>query len=611
MDLSKMVDFTRYNEKGESIGFNSPDSSSVVFSLKLDFQVDEVYIVIDGHREKLNYSQGEYRYIFDAKARGCGLYSFHFEILLQKKLFYFSKNDLSSLSDYRGEGDFTFLVYSNEYKTPDFMKGGIIYQIFPDRFLRSGKVDFSRKDAVLYEDWDNGIPEYPEKTGSELKNNTFFGGDLYGIASKLDYLLSLGVNIIYLNPIFKAYSNHRYDTGDYERIDELLGGEEAFDYLVSECKSRGIHIILDGVFNHTGDDSRYFNKYGKYDTLGAYQSKESPYRNWYRFDKDGKNYESWWGISILPRVQCDDSGYRDYICGKNGIIKKYIAKGISGWRLDVADELSDDFIENIRKSAKKENPEAVIIGEVWEDASNKISYGIRRKYLQGNELDSVMNYPLKNAIIDYLLSSDSSVIYKTVKTLCENYPKCTLDVLMNFLGTHDTERIMNVLAGSPCGGMPNSYKAKVKLTAQERALAKKRLTLAVCLLMTLPGVPSIYYADEVGLEGYGDPFNRFPYPWSRPDTEVLGTFRRFAAARLSSDVYKDGNYECLVHEQGVFVFSRESKNQKVITAVNAGKVFYTYKLDSKCRSLLTGTIYDEDYLLLPMTCDILEVLRRD
>ncbi len=602
---SRDIKFTRSDEKGESLGFNCPDSSSVVFRLVLPLDVDAVYIVIDGEEFITEFICGVYKYTFDAASRGVGLYSIYYRIVSSDRSYYYTSQVRGSLPEGYSGGDFTFLVFRNDYSTPGFMKGGIIYQIFPDRFCRSGKVRFDRDDAVFYGDWENGVPEYPEKVGGELKNNSFFGGDLYGIAEKLDYMLSLGVNILYLNPIFKAYSNHRYDTGDYEKIDETLGGEQAFDYLISECRKRGIHIILDGVFNHTGDDSRYFNKYSKYDSLGAYESTDSPYRKWYSFDAEGEGYESWWGISILPRVKCDDPDYCEFICGKNGIIKKYLRKGISGWRLDVADELSDDFIKNIRSSAKEEDPDALIIGEVWEDASNKISYGQRRAYLQGSELDSVMNYPLKNAIISYLISGDANILYDTMEMLNANYPKPTLDCLMNFLGTHDTERIMTVLASSPCAGMPNSYKARIRLTPEERALAKKRLTLAVCLIMTLPGVPSIYYGDEAGMEGYGDPFNRFPFPWGHEDKEVTGTYRRFAAARLSSSVYTDGEYNCLTHRSGVFAFSRAKDGETVITAVNAGSEFYTLDLPHPCRSLLTGTLYHESTLLLPMTCDIL------
>ena len=608
------VQITIRNSEGENVGFRTADNTAI--DVELVFSIEGIC-----PKNAVLYWQ-EQEYILDCEEDGCtfkkafsqedlkvGLYHFHYQIIddCGKSYFYVSDGEISGIlldHSYNIE-QFSFLVYSSSYKTPDKFKGGIIYQIFPDRFLRSGCVKQEREDAVFYDNWNDGVPEYAKYPGGSLKNNTFFGGDLYGVCEKLDYLLSLGVNIIYLNPIFKAYSNHRYDTGDYMNVDEILGGNDALDILISECKKRDIKIILDGVFNHTGDDSIYFNKYGKYGDGGAYLSKKSEYYNWYSFSVWNKKYESWWGIDILPRVKSDDPSYREFINGENGVVRNYLKKGVDGWRLDVADELSDEFIVDLRRAVKEENEDAIVIGEVWEDASTKISYGKERKYLQGYELDSVMNYPFKNAITSYLISGNSDIIYKSVERIYTHYPKATVDVLMNMLGTHDTPRILTVLAGMPDEGMPNDKKAISRLTSEQRSIAKKRLTLAICLLMTLPGIPSIYYGDEAGMEGYGDPFNRFPYPWGNEDMDILGSFRRFAAARLSSDLYKDGNYECIVHDGCVFAFKRFKGSRSAITVVNAGPRIYTMNIEGKFTSLLTGATYEQKTDILPMTCDIL------
>ncbi len=602
------------NSEGESCGFNAPDNTEVKFILKISKElmyVKTVFLYWQNQEFELSAEKDGTTFVksFKTDEIGVGLYHFHYQIIdcCGKSYFYVSDGEIDGLlleHSYNIE-QFSFLVYSSSYKTPERFKGGIIYQIFPDRFNKSGNVIPTREDAVFYDDWENGVPEYPKYQGGALKNNTFFCGDLYGVCEKLDFLLSLGVNIIYLNPIFEAYSNHRYDTGNYMKVDELLGGDEALEILISECKRRDIKIILDGVFNHTGDDSIYFNKYGKYGNGGAYHSKISEYYNWYSFSVWNKSYESWWGIDILPRVKSDEPSYRNFINGKDGVVRKYLRMGVDGWRLDVADELSDEFIVELRSAAKKEDPDSIVYGEVWEDASTKISYGKERKYLQGFELDSVMNYPFKNAIVNYLISGNADIIYRTVEKIYQHYPKPSVDVLMNMLGTHDTPRILTVLAGMPDEGMPNDKKAISKLTSEQRSLAKKRLTLAICLIMTLPGIPSIYYGDEAGMEGYGDPFNRFPYPWGREDMDILGSYRRFAAARLSSDLYKDGKYKCLVHEKGVYAFKRYDDKHSAVTVVNDGNQIYTMKLDGEYTSLLTGAVYRDSTDILPMTCDIL------
>lgn len=459
-------------------------------------------------------------------------------------------------------------VYRRDFETPDWLKGGIIYQIFPDRFAKSEKhKTHYRSDAVYKSDWYGDIPDYPEKPGDAFANNCFFGGSLYGIAERLDFLLSLGVTAIYLNPIFEAASNHKYDTGDYFKVDEGFGGEKALRLLISELKKRGIRLILDGVFNHTGDDSVYFNKYGRYQSLGAYQSKDSPYFGWYDFKSFPDEYASWWGVKILPSINKTSDGFREFICGKNGVVRHYLRLGADGWRLDVADELGDEFLYALRDAARSEKKDAVIIGEVWEDASCKIAYGKRRKYFRGGQLDSVMNYPLRSAITDYVISGNSAIIANCAVSLYLRYPKAVSDSLMNHLGTHDTERIINVLASDGVQSMTNRQLASYKMSAADRARGKELLKLSAFLLYTLPGVPSIYYGDESGMEGGRDPFNRMPYPWGKEDGELLEFFRMLGDFRRAHSEFRDGVFSVIYEGNGLFVYSRGG----IVCAVNKGE----------------------------------------
>ncbi len=599
----------------ETVRYAFPDNTIIELKLYISKKaaVKSVKLIYRGKRGWTNcsheiddYEYDVYSTTLDSTQLGIGLHYLYFELDTYNGKNYYLYSDISGyVSQTKNENhSFMFLIYDRNFNTPDWLKGNIMYQIFPDRFAKGGEVPV-RDNAILNEDWYTGLPQYVKKPGDKLLNNMFFGGTLYGIIDKLDYLESLGVSCLYLNPIFKAYSNHKYDTGDYMQVDEMFGGDDALSKLIAECKKRDIHIILDGVFNHTGDDSKYFNKYGNYSGLGAYQSKKSKYYNWYKFMNWNDTYESWWGIDILPRINCDDPSYNEFINGKKGVVRKYLNMGVSGWRLDVVDELSDDFVKNLRSAAKSEYKDAMIYGEVWEDAVTKISYGKLREYFWGREIDSVMNYPLKNAIIDYLLYSNADILYYAMQRLYNHYPKCSLDVLMNILGTHDTKRILTVLAGSPMDGCSNDEKAVAKLTNEQRSFAKKRLTLAVCILMTMPGVPCIFYGDEAGMEGYDDPFNRRPYPWGMEDKEVVGCYRRFAAARLSSHIYAEGDYRCLAHDGGLFAFERFDENQRNITITNCGHTIKRFEFKGSLVSILTGTIYEGYIDIMPMTCDIL------
>lgn len=465
-----------------------------------------------------------------------------------------------------GASVFQLTLCDFAYEEPAWLKGGVIYHIFVDRFFRGGNAPL-RQDAILNEDWDNGIPQFPDYPGAPLANNMFFGGDLEGITKKLPYIASLGVCCIYLSPIFRAYSNHKYDTGDYMEIDEMFGGKKAFVALLKAAKKLGIRIVLDGVFNHTGADSLYFNRYGTYKTLGAYQSTESPYYSWYKFRQFPNDYECWWNIEILPRLHTENEACRAYFLGDEGVIATYAAMGIGGMRLDVADELSSSFIQGIKRRLTEKVPDAVLYGEVWEDASNKIAYERRTSYYHGRELDGVMNYPLRTGLIAYLRDKDEGALAYYFNEVLPNMPKRAADLAMNLLGTHDTLRILTALGGKSPEGYTNEALSRLRMTPSERARGLRRLASAYTVLATLPGVPCIYYGDEVGVEGYSDPFNRMPFPWGREDKTLLAHYRALGELRMR-DAYKEGELRLLRLDKACLAFLREGKEADYLTLYN-------------------------------------------
>ncbi|MBQ7010248.1 MAG: glycoside hydrolase family 13 protein [Clostridia bacterium] len=501
---------------------------------------------------------------------------------------------------------FCLLLTKEDSTTPDWFKGNIMYQIFTDRFCRGGNVPV-RDDAVINPDWENGIPQFAAEVGGHLDNNEFFGGTLYGIADKLDYIASLGVGVIYLNPIFEAYSNHKYDTANYMKVDEMFGGDEALDHLITEADKRGIRIILDGVFNHTGNDSLYFNAKGRYPEKGAMQGKDSPYYTWYNFTPDGK-YEAWWGIEILPRLKHEGKGCSEYFLGENGVIANYLKKGTAGWRLDVADELSDPFLDGIGKAAKSARNDALIIGEVWENAAIKIAYGKRRRYFLGDQLDSVMNYPFRNAVIAYLQLGDASVLADTLTEIFATYPRQNAHCLMNILGTHDTERILSVLGDDEFDGLSATDLSTRRLSEEKKQRAVSLLKLASAIQYTVYGVPSVYYGDEAGMEGYRDPFCRMPYPWGREDSELREHYEKLGRIRREEDVFRDGEFEVVYANGPVLIYKRKAGDKTVYLAANASDVQKKIEITGRCTDLLTGDDFCNRLTLPPCSARIVKAL---
>ena len=454
---------------------------------------------------------------------------------------------------------------------PAWFGKGVTYQIFPDRFFLSGKAVDPKGllgNRILHEEW-GAEPIWAPDPDGEIRNRDFFGGNLAGITEKLDYLKSLGVTTIYMCPIFEAASNHRYNTGDYSKIDPMLGTEEDLRTLCAQAKERGMHVILDGVFNHIGSQSLYFNVDGHYSTLGAAQSKNSPWYHWFRFSSWPNEYESWWGFHTLPAVEESNPDYIDFIIdGEDSIVRRWLRCGADGWRLDVADELPDSFIEKIRSAMEETKEDTLLIGEVWDDGSNKIAYQQRRKYLLGTETHGLMNYPLRTALLNYLRGGDADDFREAVETLRENYPRDAFYSCMNLLGTHDTPRLLTML-GAP-GELPKERRdqAAFRLTPQQRATALSLLRCAMTVLYAFPGSPMIYYGDEAGMEGCRDPFNRGCFPWGKEDQRLLSFFRRLGEIRNKNTCLQDGDLHWLYTSGSLLAFAREKDNERIVTVVN-------------------------------------------
>ena len=526
-----------------------------------------------------------------------GLYWYHFEYDVP-----FGRSRINNLGNGIGAitslgEDWQLTVCSRDYQTPQNLRGGIIYQIFPDRFCCSGEEKSGvPDDRILRDDW-GGQPYWKPDENGTVRNNDFFRGDLRGIESKLDYIASLGVTHIYLNPIFEAQSNHRYDTADYFKIDPLLGTKEDFVSLCAAAKKRGISLILDGVFSHTGADSVYFNKYGRYGTDGAFRSKKSMYYQWYKFNTWNYDYKCWWGFKTLPEINKENKDFLEFITGKNGVLRYWLRLGAGGWRLDVADELPDVFLDAVRTAVKAEKPQAVIIGEVWEDASNKYSYSKRRRYLLGKQLDSVMNYPFASAVLDFLSTGVVNGFTDKVLTILENYPPQTVHVLMNHIGTHDTVRAITAISGENCEGRDRAWLAELKLTKKKRREGISLMKLASAIQFMLPGVPSIYYGDEAGLEGARDPFNRACYPWGGEEKELLEWYRALGKIRRASPCLIDGEFIPVSEAEGCLAFLRRGRGdgKMLIANRNEHEIVYYLPEELKNSSVILGGERDGAY----------------
>lgn len=388
------------------------------------------------------------------------------------------------------------------------MKNAVFYQIFPDRFCKSDKY----KAVGRFVAW-----------GEKPTRENMFGGNLRGITDKLKYIASLGANAIYLCPIFKSNSNHRYHTVDYFEIDPVLGTLEDFDHLVSKAHELHLRVILDGVFNHC---SRGFFQFNSLMELG----ENSPYTDWFHVHSwplhaySGKpNYECWWNYPALPKFNTSCPDVRDYLFS---VAEFWTRRGIDGWRLDVPNEIDDDsFWQEFRSRVKKINKDAYIVGEIWDEPS---------RWLQGDQFDGVMNYTFRRALLAYLFDENHIDSVEFSRRLQECFPENRFGVSMNLLSSHDTIR----LASLPCS---NEW----------------RVRLALAILFFLPGAPCIYYGEEIGMEGGKDPDNRRTYPWEKREImqkrSVFAFLKKLIAMRRASEALREGSLTVETSPDGVAI----------------------------------------------------------
>lgn len=537
-------------EEGQKVKLSIDIEKEIVVAIEL-LQFDGTKVNMGMEKEYLN--SGNYRYSIEIDTEDAlGVLGYYFILIDGYDRVYYGNNDehlggIGQIYTYNPV-PYQITIYKKS-NLPEWYKEGIIYQIFVDRFCNGnddGSINNPKKNSFIYGRWDD-TPVYIKDYQGRTIRWDFYGGNIRGIIKKLDYIKSLGVNIINLSPIFKSSSCHKYDAGDYDIIDEMFGTEEDFKELCEKAKSKDIKIILDGVFSYTSSDSRYFNKAGNYDEIGAYQSPNSKYHNWYKFNRYPYGYECWWGIEGRPNINVMHNSYIDFLVNRDdSIIKKWIDLGASGWRLNVTDELPDEFIEIIRDRLDTLDKETVLIGDVWDDASNKISYSKKRRYLYGKEIQSVTNYPLRESLINFTrgyIKSDK--LKKKVMSLYENYPREVFLGNINLIGTSDTERILTVLDGN-----------------------MRCLKIIVALQFTIPGVPLIYYGDETGVTGGKDPDNRKSYPWENEDVDLIGFYKRIAHIRNGQDALKKGDFNIFDTEEDIFAFERVYENERIVVVVN-------------------------------------------
>lgn len=515
-------------------------------------------------------------------------YDFEIDIDEEEKLFYGNNSERLGGRGELVESDpipFQITVFDKGLKTPDWFKHSVMYQIFPDRFCRDCAPTFEKPKALYHARWSDDPFYCKDVDTKEVLAYDFFGGNVRGLQQKLGYLKELGVNVLYLNPVFECESNHRYDTGDYHKIDPIFGTNEEFKYFLDAAHELGIKVFLDGVFSHTGANSRYFNRAGAYDELGAYQSKDSPYYEWYVFKEYPDKYECWWDFWVLPNVEETTPSYRDFIIRKpDSVLHHWMGEGVDGWRLDVIDELPPIFLREFYAEAKRVNPEAIVIGEVWEDASNKVAYSEQRTYLSDGEIDSAMNYPFRAYVIDFLIGNiDGQTCMRRLESLRENYPQENFYAMMNLIGSHDVMRATTVFGEAPdIEGMPAARQMEFKLDEEHEKLGKARLLMAALWQFTYPGVPCIYYGDEIAMQGFKDPTNRRPYDWANGDDSIRNEYRKLIAARNERVALRTGEFLPLhndgdivsyarVIRNGRDVFGNEEKNDAYIVAFNRSK----------------------------------------
>ncbi|RZU01994.1 glycoside hydrolase family 13 protein [Rivibacter subsaxonicus] len=460
-------------------------------------------------------------------------------------------------------------VYAADYQVPAYAPDLVYYYVFPDRFRdgdprnnpRPGARGYQDKPIELHANW----LEKPFKPGSgdgsdAIYNNDFFGGDIQGLIDKLDHIADLGANALYITPMFTAASNHKYDTADYRSIDPAFGSNADFQRLTQEAAKRGIRVIPDTSLNHTGIDSIYFDRFGKYPGIGAFEAgrirADSPWASWYRFDPmqadPARQYRGWVGVADLPELDKSSKDFRAFAYGEGGVTQQWLELGAAGWRMDVAPWVPDDFWREWRAAVKRAKPDAITIAETWFDAS---------KHFLGDAFDSTMNYIFRNTVLDYAAGGDARKLYPNIELMREQYPKQSFYALMNLVSSHDQARALHVLGATD------------ERDAAALELAKRRLRLATLFQAIFPGSPAIYYGDEVGVGGGDDPYNRATYPWpdrgGRPDLALEADVKRLLAMRKAHPVLRHGSLDApLLLDEHLIVLAREQAGAFAISATN-------------------------------------------
>lgn len=582
------VEFNSWDKKFKNPFGAVQENTPTKWAIKVKGQVQEAILWLTKNSETpvayhMQFNPQIEMYETEVTITSSGLYFYYFMIKQDDQVYYLERGNFGHgkiTQNAQNIQSFQLTCYAQPVPEESWYQNGVVYQIFPDRFnngLPNGEVLGKKKNTFIYATHED-TPYYIKDEQGNIARWDFYGGNFAGIIEKIPYLKRLGISAIYLNPIFLATSNHRYDTVDFMKIDPMLGSLTAFKELVWLLHKNGIHLILDGVFNHVGKDSIYFQE--------AIKDQKSPYYYWFNFMEYPSQYRSWWGIKTLPEVNKSNPAYQNFIYGDGGVLSKWTKLGIDGWRLDVADELPMDFLKHIRQRLDKEKC-PVVIGEVWEDASHKFVNGFFRPYMSGDNLIGVMNYPARSFIISLLTKDDQIAAQDKFSQLVENYPATFLKNCLNNIGTHDTERIKTVLDGN-----------------------EKLVAIAFGLLMMLPGVPCIYYGDEAGLIGKKDPDNRRFFPWGRESEFLENTVRDLIHFRKKHLTLVDGKIGFIHVNSDINGLVRQKGEETIIFVFNKGKSEATLsesEIQVKClpaniqkktqRELADKTVKSESYLL--------------
>ena len=499
------------------------------------------------------------------------LYHYFFSFTANDKPLYFNKNQQGA--DYIDKRDMWQL--SVNFEVPKWTKGKIMYHIFVDRFSKGKEEELEEmKNRTVHTSWEEDMQIGPDKNG--IWNADFYGGDLQGIIKKLDYIKSLGVSILYLSPIVWSQSNHRYDTADYENVDPYAGTNQDLNELCEKAHEKGMKVVLDAVFNHTGNDSKYFNQYNHFDNLGAYQSNESKYYPFYRkyINNNQTFFDYWWGMTNLPVCDGYSKEWQNYIYGEGGIIDLWFSLGIDGLRLDVADELSDEFIEGITTAVHRNKKDGLVLGEVWKNPMR-----MNRGYLEsGKGMHTVMNYPLVDALIRYYKYADVNKLKDVLYQLQTEYPEETINSLMNFTSTHDITRAINIFGtdefqpyGEWAWNLKNDnrdWQKEYKLTKEQYEYGKKMYKSYLYTLTFFPGMLSVFYGDEAGLEGMGNLANRKPFPWNQEDKDLIRFFQGIGKIREREPFLETAKLDIVNVNDQYFQYRRIGEKEEMITTVN-------------------------------------------